>query len=176
MSSNIFHIIAVKSFFSRLPVPPALHGASYDVIVQSRKMKRICGLDVGDRNIGIAMGDLSGTIAGPWPAYRRRNDTADMAWFTELAASRDIGTFIVGLPLSLNGTSGPQAQKVLAFAQMLKKSTKIPVHMWDERLSSVQAGRIQDEAGMSRKKKRKTIDSMAAVIILQNYLDSAGRR
>ena len=130
------------------------------------------GLDVGDKRIGIALSDEGAVIASPKETLERRGNRKDIAHLLELTQREDVNEIVVGMPLSLNGSEGPQAQKVRRFIEALKAETDIPVATWDERLTTVGAERALLLANVSRAKRKQTIDRVAAALILQGYLDS----
>ncbi len=133
---------------------------------------RIGGLDVGDRRIGVAISDEYGwTAQGVTVVHRTKLDKDLEALQTTFAPFAPT-TIVIGLPKNMNGSLGPQAQKVLAFARQVEEVLAVPILMWDERLSTVGAERVLLEADLSRAKRRKVIDKVAAVFILQGYLDS----
>lgn len=133
---------------------------------------RTMGLDVGDKRIGVALSDESAILASPRETITRRGNAADIRKLLELAQQEDVAEILVGMPLSLNGTEGPQAHKVTRFIEALRAETELPIRTWDERLSTVAAERSLLEADLSRAKRRKLVDKVAAAIILQSYLDS----
>lgn len=135
---------------------------------------RIMGLDVGDKTIGVAVSDPLGWTAQGVEVIRR--DGREMARLVGLVGKFEVQRLVVGLPLNMNGTLGPQGEKVLAFIEKLKKSLNLPVETWDERLSTVASEKILLAADVSRAGRRKVIDKMAAAFILQGYLDANGRR
>jgi putative Holliday junction resolvase len=132
---------------------------------------RLLGLDVGDKTIGVALSDESATLASGLPTIRRAGLKKDLRELAELARGRDVGTVVVGLPRRLDGSEGPQAGKVRAFVESLKASVKVPVVTWDERLTTVAAEHALVEGGVSRGRRKELVDKVAAVLILQNYLD-----
>ena len=133
---------------------------------------RLMGLDVGDKRIGVALSDEGALIASPRETLERKGNRKDIAHLLELAAREDVSEILIGMPLSLDGSAGPQAEKVSRFVEALKAETEIKVTTWDERLSTVAAERVLIEGDMSRAKRKKTIDRVAAAVILQGYLDS----
>ncbi len=136
-------------------------------------MKRTLGLDVGTRTIGVAASDLLGMIAGGVETIHRTTEEKDFARIGELIAEQEADTIVVGYPKNMNGTIGERAQVSEAFADELRRRFEgVKVVLWDERLSTVAAQNVLIDADMSRKKRKKIIDMMAAVVILQNYLDS----
>jgi putative Holliday junction resolvase len=133
---------------------------------------RIGGLDVGDRRIGVAVSDEQGWTAQGIEVVHRTKLAADLDALRAVFAPYEPTTIVIGLPKNMNGTLGPQAEKVLAFAREVEQGLAVPIVMWDERLSTVGAERVLLEADLSRAKRRKVIDKVAAVFILQGYLDS----
>ncbi len=139
-------------------------------------MPRIMGLDVGDKTIGIAASDLLGFTAQGIETIIRVSIKKDLRRLEELVAEYEVNKMVVGLPKNMNGTIGPQGEKTIEFAERLKKRfPKVEVVMWDERLSSVAAERALIQADVSRKKRKEVIDKMAAVYILQGYLQSISK-
>lgn len=136
---------------------------------------RIMGLDVGSKTIGIALSDPLGWTAQGLTTIRRRNLAADLAALQELVERYGVEELVVGLPRNMNGSLGPQAEAVRAFAGRLAVDLGLPVHLYDERLTTVAAGRILLEADLSRKRRRQVIDQVAATYILQGYLDRRGQ-
>ena len=135
-------------------------------------MVRIGGLDVGDRRIGVAVSDEHGWTAQGIDVVHRTRLDADLQALRDTFAPFAPTTVVIGLPKNMNGSIGPQARKVLAFAREVEQALGTPIVMWDERLSTVGAERVLLEADLSRAKRRKVIDKVAAVFILQGYLDS----
>lgn len=137
----------------------------------TRHGMRFLGLDVGDRTIGVALSDESATLASGLPTIRRAGLKKDLRELADLARGRDVGTVVVGLPRSLDGSEGPQARKVRGFVDALKRAVTVPVVTWDERFSTVAAEHALVEGGVSRGRRKELVDKVAAVLILQNYLD-----
>lgn len=133
---------------------------------------RILGLDIGDRTIGVAVSDPLGYTAQGVTTIRRKNEDKDIEELVNLCKEYNVETIVSGLPKNMNGTVGPQSEKVLAFCEIIKRKIDIPVKMWDERLTTVAAEKAMLEADLSRAKRKKIIDKMAATYILQGYLDS----
>ncbi|MEG2882068.1 MAG: Holliday junction resolvase RuvX [Christensenella sp.] len=133
---------------------------------------RILGLDVGDVRIGAAMSDLLMITAQGIETYTRKDIDADMLHFCELMDAQNVDTIVCGLPKNMNGTIGEQAEKVQAFAEKLKEVSGRKLIYWDERLTTKSAHRTLIEADMSRKKRKAVVDKVAAVYILQGYMDS----
>ena len=137
---------------------------------------RILALDVGDRRIGLAISDEKGWTAQALETLVRKDLRQDVLRLTELIRSRGVTEVVVGLPLHLDGHLGPQAEKVLTFVESLKTRMSVPVLMWDERLTTRESERTLIEAHVSRRKRKTVVDQMAAVLILQNYLDARQAR
>jgi len=133
---------------------------------------RIMGLDYGDRKIGVAVSDLLGWTAQGLEVVERRRDGSEMSRIAELVRDYEVEEIVVGLPKNMNGSIGPRGEICIDFADKLKEMLKLPVHLWDERLTTVSAERTLIEADVSRKKRKQVVDKMAASLILQNYLDS----
>ncbi|TDX46780.1 Holliday junction resolvase RuvX [Orenia marismortui] len=133
---------------------------------------KIMGLDVGDKRTGVAVSDALGWTAQGKEVIQTKSLGEDIAYIESLIEKHDVEKIVVGLPKNMDGSLGPRAKKVLNFVEELKNKIDLPVITWDERLSTVSAERTLINADLSRKKRKKVIDKMAAVIILQNYLDS----
>jgi len=133
--------------------------------------RAIAGLDLGTVTIGVAMSDLRRQVATPVEVIRREKFTLDATRLLALLAARGAYGIILGLPLNMDGTSGPRVQSTEAFARNLEKLTPLPIGFWDERLSTVAAERALLEADTSRKRRKEVIDQVAAGYILQGALD-----
>jgi len=133
---------------------------------------RVLCLDVGDRRIGVAVSDPMGWTAQGVCVIERASADEDLRRIARLAAEFDASAVVCGFPVNMNGTPGPQAEKVAEFASRLREATGLEVNLWDERLSTMAAERALDEAGMGWRKKRKVVDMTAACLILQSYLES----
>ena len=129
-------------------------------------------LDIGDRTIGVACSDEGLVLASPVETIRRRGPKADSIRVDDLVKERAVSRVIAGLPLTMRGEAGPQSAKVLEFVGTLKRRLKVPVEMWDERLTTREAERTLIAANLSRARRKEVIDQMAAVLILQTYLDA----
>ena len=134
-------------------------------------MPIILGLDVGDVRIGAAISDELGFAAHPLCTITRKNRKTDLAAICDLINTHQVDAVVIGLPLMLSGEIGIQAEKVQKFANRLKQEARIPIHLWDERLTTVEAEDILRDAGKPRKKRRQVIDQVAAVLILDEYLN-----
>ncbi len=132
---------------------------------------RYIGLDVGDRTIGIAVSDPLGYTAQGITTVRRKSLEQDLQNLKEIFSDYTIEAIVVGLPKNMNGTIGPQAEKVMAFGEALKEEFGLEIVYWDERLTTMAAHRVMIEADFSRKKRKTLVDKIAATYILQGYLD-----
>jgi len=133
---------------------------------------RIMALDIGDKKIGVAMSDPEGVLATPLVTIIRLNDSEAIDSICKLVSKYKVGYVVVGLPYSLDGSVGTQAEKVCAFARKLSQSLQVDIRMQDERLSSAAADRLLSEAGAKKGHKKSVRDAAAAAFILQGYLDS----
>ncbi len=133
---------------------------------------RILGLDFGDRRIGIALSDPLGITARPLLTLARTTWERDLERIRAIVVEHEVCHIVVGLPLDMDGTAGRRARITETFMQRVERATGIPVIPWDERLTTVQAERTLLEADLSRARRREVIDQVAAVILLQAYLDA----
>lgn len=133
---------------------------------------RLMGLDLGDKTIGVAVSDELLWTAQGVEVIRRTVWEQDVERLRQLAGQYEVSEIVVGLPKNMNGTIGPRGEICMEFARSLEQILKIPVHLWDERLTTVSAERTLLEADVSRKKRKQVIDKLAAVFILQGYLDN----
>ncbi len=129
-------------------------------------------LDVGSKTIGVAVSDRLGMTAQGVTTVKREGLAVDLARLVKLFSELEAQRVVVGLPLALKGEMGPQAKKVLQFVEAMKEETNLPVVLWDERFSTVAAEKFLLEADLSRSRRKKLRDKLAAVLILQSYLDS----
>ena len=135
--------------------------------------KAVLGIDYGSKRMGLAVSDLSCTIATPYKILYRREISADMAELRKIMAEKEMGAVVRGLPLQMNGEEGEIAAEVRKFAAILEENFKFPVLLWDERLSSsAMENFLIKEADLSRKKRAKVLDASAAAYILQGALDA----
>jgi putative Holliday junction resolvase len=132
---------------------------------------RLLGLDVGTKTIGLALSDVTRSIATPYETIRRTKFTADAKALAAIVAKEGVGGLVIGLPLNLDGSEGPRAQSTRAFARNLAGHVEVPMAFWDERLSTAAVERHLIEADASRKRRAQVIDRMAAAYILQGALD-----
>jgi putative Holliday junction resolvase len=133
---------------------------------------RILALDLGKRRIGLAVSDPLGITAQGLPNLERRNKRGDLDSLAQLAAEREVGLFLMGNPMNMRGDEGRQSGWVRDFAEALERRTGLPVKLWDERLTTVQASRVLRESGIGIEKRAAAVDRLSAVILLQSYLDS----
>src|SRR6266581_3433275 len=133
---------------------------------------RVMALDVGDKTIGVAISDALLLTAQPRPTLRRKDLPSDLEKLRRLADENEVHQVIVGQPLHMDGRESPQSQKVARFAEELHKVLDLPIVFWDERLTSFEAEQHLEEMGLNWRQRREHVDKMAAMIILQNYLDS----
>ncbi len=148
-----------------------IHDAFADFAAALPRMRALIGLDLGTKTIGVAVSDRLGASATPLETIRRVKFTPDAARLLEIAASREAGGFVLGLPRNMDGSEGPRCQSTRAFARNLAQLTDLPIGFWDERLSTVAAERALLEADTSRKRRAEVIDHVAASYILQGALD-----
>jgi putative Holliday junction resolvase len=141
----------------------------------NKNLMRIMGLDVGTRTIGIAISDELGFTAQGLKTLKRGSMEDDLQEIVSIINKYEINRIVIGLPKNMNGTLGRQAETVLHWTEVLKERIQVPVVTWDERLSTVGASKVLLEADLSRKKRKKVIDKLAAVLILQGYLDQSRR-
>ena len=135
--------------------------------------QRLLGLDVGARTIGLALSDVSLTVATPMETVRRGKFAEDAGRLRTIIAAEGVGGLIIGLPLNMDGTEGPRCQSVRQFAENLLEHVNLPMAFWDERLSTKAVERVLiQEADMTRKRRAEVIDKMAAAYILQGALDA----
>ena len=137
---------------------------------------RLIGIDLGTKTIGLALSDVTRTIASPLETIRRVKFTPDVAQLLAIASAHWVAGFVLGLPVNMDGSEGSRAQATRAFARNLNKLTALPILLWDERLSTSAAERTLIEADTSRKRRAEVIDKMAAAIILQGALDRLRHR
>jgi putative Holliday junction resolvase len=135
---------------------------------------RVLGLDVGSRRIGIAISDPLGLTAQGLPTLQRQNKRLDFEQLAKIISDYQISEIVVGYPLRLSGMEGIQSEKMQLFAEELRKKFGLPVHLWDERLTSTQANRLLRETDLSIKKRGQAVDRMAAMLILQNWMEARG--
>jgi putative Holliday junction resolvase len=133
---------------------------------------RILALDVGKRRIGVAISDELGLTAQGLETLERTNNREDYSALARAAAEWRVSMFLIGNPVNMSGREGRQAEWVRQFAEALSTRTGVPVKMWDERLTTVEAGRVLRSSGISIRKRARAVDRLSAVLLLQNYLDA----
>jgi putative Holliday junction resolvase len=133
--------------------------------------KRILALDLGKKRIGVAVSDELGFTAQGLPNIERTNKRADLEAIRVLAQHWDVGAILLGNPLHMSGREGRQSEWAREFAGALRKHLELPVELWDERLTTVEATRVLRESGISLEKRNAAVDRLSAVILLQSYLD-----
>ncbi len=131
-------------------------------------------MDVGSRRIGLAISDPLGITAQGLDTIHRQNKRLDFAQLERVIREHDVAEIVMGLPLRMSGAEGIQAEKMQTFAEEIRRRFKLPVHLWDERLTSAQANRLLRETEMSIKRRGAVVDQMAAVLILQSWMDARG--
>lgn len=132
---------------------------------------RILGLDIGTRTVGVAISDPLGWTAQGITTIRRKNYTYDMSEIKKICDEYDVETIVAGMPKNMNGTIGPSGEMVMEFCEKLKEIVDVKIEFWDERLTTVAAHKAMLEADLSRAKRNKIVDKIAATYILQGYLD-----
>lgn len=132
-------------------------------------------MDLGRRRIGLALSDPAG-IALPAGTLERRNLRQDLRWLRDWAAEREVTRIVVGLPIHMNGSSGPEAEEARGFAVRLQQATRLPVELFDERWTTVEAERALRQSGVRGRARRQVVDSVAATILLRTYLEREANR
>jgi putative holliday junction resolvase len=135
---------------------------------------RVLGLDVGSKTVGMAVSDPLGITAQGLTTLRRKNKKHDFEQLAAVIHHYEVQEIVVGLPLRMSGAEGTQSEKMQLFAQDLRKRFELPVHLSDERLTSAEANRVLRDSEMSIKRRGEVVDRLAAVLILQNWLDRRG--
>jgi putative holliday junction resolvase len=138
--------------------------------------ERILALDVGSRTIGLAVSDPLGITAQGLETIRRKNRRTDFALIDKVIDRYKVKEIVVGYPLRLSGATGTQSEKMTAFAEQLRQRYQLPVHLWDERLTTAEAQRVLRESEMSTKRRGQVVDQLAAVLILQSFMESRRSR
>ena len=136
---------------------------------------KIMGIDYGDARTGIAISDLLCSIVGSTTVIHSRNDDKTIGQIKELIAQNGVGELVMGLPRNMNGTEGPRAELCRAFAKRWEEETGLPVKLWDERRTTVEAHNILSAHNYHGKKRKNTVDAVAASLILEGYLGFRGR-
>jgi len=141
-------------------------------ILMTGKIAKILALDYGSKRIGVAVSDPLGMTAQPVTVINRKGKKKDVPEILGIIKEREVGKIVLGLPLNMNGSKGTLYDEVKKFGGLLEKASGLPVDYIDERLTTMQAEKVLLSGDVSRSKRRKVIDKMAAVLILQNYLDT----
>jgi putative Holliday junction resolvase len=139
---------------------------------KTERRPRVLGLDVGSKTIGLAVSDPLGITAQGLQTLRRQNKRLDFGQLEKVIREYEVAEIVVGYPLRMSGTEGTQAEKMQLFAEELRRRFQLPVHLWDERLTSAQANRVLRDSEMSIKRRGEVVDRLAAVLILQNWMDT----
>jgi len=133
---------------------------------------RIMAVDYGDARTGLAVSDLSGTLAGEAWVITEKDQKAAARAISAEAAARGVGRIVVGYPKNMDGTAGPRAEKSERLTELLRAECNVEIQLWDERLTTMSAHRILSDAGRHGKKRKQTVDAVAATLILESYLRS----
>ena len=169
-------IIGTVDFEQREPIPDEPEdGQSQSGRARELPAGRVLGLDVGSRRIGVAVSDPLGITAQGLDTLQRSTKRRDFDHLQRVIQEYDVREIVVGLPLRMSGAEGIQSDKMQVFGEELRKRFRLPVHLWDERLTSVEANRLLREADLSIEKRGKAVDRMAAVLILQGWMESRGK-
>ena len=144
---------------------------SFQAIPNPDQPPRILALDFGSKTIGLAVSDELGLTAQGLPTLRRSNKRNDLDHLRRTIRQYGVSELVMGLPLRMSGSEGIQSEKVQAFAEELRRKFKLPVHLFDERLTSVEANRLLRETDMSIKRRAEVVDQLAAVLILQSFME-----
>lgn len=131
---------------------------------------RIMAIDYGDARTGVALSDVTGSLTGQTQVIHSRRQEEVLNVLTALAAEHQVAEIVLGYPKNMNGTIGPRAEKSAAFGEKLKQATGLPVILWDERRTTVDAHRILSDTGNRGKKRKEKVDAVAAALILEGYL------
>jgi putative Holliday junction resolvase len=137
--------------------------------------QRLLGLDLGSKTIGLALSDVSRTVATPFDTLRRAKFTADATALLAIVDRHEVGGLVLGLPVEMDGSEGPRCQSTRSFVANLLNLRDLPIVLWDERLSTVAVTRTLLDADSSRRRRAEVVDKMAAAYILQGLLDRLGR-
>lgn len=155
--------------------PPAVAGQTLDDADAFAALlgpdRRLIGMDLGTKTIGLALSDVNRSIASSLETIRRKKFSIDVVALLSIAGQHNIGGFVLGLPVNLNGSEGPRAQATRSFARNLNQRSELPILLWDERMTTQAATRLLIEADSSRKRRAEVVDKMAATLILQGALD-----
>jgi putative Holliday junction resolvase len=176
LTAKAAHIIGAVDFDERDPISDdsaddAELDRSQNGSTRAQPVGRVLGLDVGSRRIGIAVSDPLGITAQGLETLQRSSKRQDFEQLQRVIQEYDVREIVVGLPLRMSGAEGIQSDKMQLFAEELRKRFRLPVHLWDERLTSVEANRLLRETDLSIEKRGKAVDRMAAILILQGWME-----
>jgi putative Holliday junction resolvase len=143
---------------------------------EQQHLRRLLGLDFGTKTIGLAVSDPLGITAQGLPTLRRKNKRTDLEMLARVIDQFEVGEIVIGLPLRMSGAEGTMAEKVHDFVTILHKQFSLPVHLWDERLTSAEANRVLRSSEMSIKRRGEVVDQLAAVLILQSFMEARKNR
>jgi putative Holliday junction resolvase len=141
-------------------------------VILTAPRSRILALDLGKKRIGLALSDPLRITAQGLPNIERTNKRSDLDALAGLVSEHEVGLILMGNPMNMRGTEGRQSAWVRDFAEAIRARIGVPVELWDERLTSVEAGRVLRQSGISIEKRAAAVDRLSAVILLQSYLDS----
>ncbi|MFA5122892.1 Holliday junction resolvase RuvX [Zavarzinia sp.] len=153
---------------------PLLDQAGFDAALPP--VGRLLGVDLGTKTIGLALSDISRTVASPLETIRRVKFSIDVERFFALIDEHQVAGVVLGLPMNMDGSSGPRVQATRSFSNEVLKRRDLALTFWDERLSTAAVTRMMIEADMSRARRAELVDKLAAAYILQGYLDAAAGR
>jgi putative Holliday junction resolvase len=139
------------------------------------RFDRILALDVGKRRIGLAISDALGITAQGLPTFARTRIREDLSRLTELMREREVTLLLIGKPLHMSGQNSRQSEYTVEFAERLRQKSGLPIVYWDERLTTVEAERVLRAGGATLEQRKKAVDRLAAVLLLESYLDSIGQ-
>ena len=143
---------------------------------EAQQPRRLLGLDFGTKTIGLAVSDPLGITAQGMPTLRRKNKRTDLEMLARVIDEFAVAEIVIGLPLRMSGAEGTMAEKVHDFVAVLRKQFDLPVHLWDERLTSAEANRVLRASEMSIKRRGEVVDQLAAVLILQSFMEARKTR
>jgi len=149
-----------------------IHASIAELAQALAPRRRLLGLDVGTKTIGLALSDVTRTVATPFETLMRVKLTADAGKIAAIVAKHEVGGLVIGLPINMDGSDGPMAQRARQFARDMAERLKLPVALWDERLTSVEANRVLRESGMRPQERARSVDQVAAVLLLENFLEA----
>lgn len=162
--SRISPAYRIRCFARRTPIICAVEPA--------QRPRRILALDLGARRIGLAVSDALGLTAQGLETLHRKNKRSDFEHLAAVVQKYEVAEIVLGLPLHMSGDESAQSRRSMEFAEKLKTQLGLPVHLWDERLTSAQANRLLRESEMSIRRRGQAVDRMAATLILQSFLES----